>query len=482
MTTEHYDPSVQPSRKISTGKLALVCVLVVLLLFTAVFAIGSFVSARQLQAELDKICAAGEPMTMADLEAFYARPAKDRDATQLWLEAFAVLNSPAYKSDAKGLPIVGEIETVLSPREPWPQLDAAEAFLAKYRGPLEKIHQASAMGGEARFSINRSDPIEQLLPHFRQHDVVRLLRVEAEVLARRNDSRAAAESVRAIFAAARSLEGYPFLYTQLVRMGLNADGCSQIERLLSNCGLSEHDLARFDRALARIDDIAAYRQGLLCDRAWVIDAFENPAKLGPDAPAKASFGPLRNIDEIGYLRVMQMYVAASRSTILPLHEAIGKARDEVATIMASPSARWRFSMTRQLMPSLEESTQPSVRASLDCFCRAQASQAATRTGIAIERYRRVYGAAPATLDELVPEFLDQPPVDPFDRAPLRFKSDATGYKVYSIGPDSIDQGGEPGKEEQELDIVFEVSFEAHTGAGGSPNESERTEPTPGREK
>src|SRR5690242_11280605 len=108
MTTEHYDPSVQPSRKISTGKLALGCLLVVLLLFIAVLAIGSFISDRQLQAELDKIRAAGEPMTMADLEAFYARPPKDRDATQLWLDVFAVIDSPRYQSDARALPILGE--------------------------------------------------------------------------------------------------------------------------------------------------------------------------------------------------------------------------------------------------------------------------------------------------------------------------------------------------------------------------------------
>jgi hypothetical protein len=93
---------------------------------------------------------------------------------------------------------------------------------------------------------------------------------------------------------------------------------------------------------------------------------------------------------------------------------------------------------------------------MDSICRAQAEQATTRSAIAIERYRRVHGEAPEKLDQLVPEFLDQPPVDPFDGAPLRYRVDAGGYKVYSIGPDGIDQGGESGAEGQSPDIVFQV--------------------------
>ena len=69
-----------------------------------------------------------------------------------------------------------------------------------------------------------------------------------------------------------------------------------------------------------------------------------------------------------------------------------------------------------------------------------------------------HGEAPDALDRLAPEFWEQPPVDPFDGAPLRYHSDAAGYEVYSIGPDGIDQGGEEGEAGKELDIVFEVPF------------------------
>ncbi|HEV7223253.1 MAG TPA: hypothetical protein VGN42_11170, partial [Pirellulales bacterium] len=427
--------------------------LAVLLLFAALFTIGSLISSWQLEAELDKIRAADQPVTMEDLDAFRGYPSKDRDATELWRAAFGVLDSPDYQSDAKALPCLGEIAP--RPGEPWPQFDAAEAFLAQYREPLEKLHRASELGGDARFPISFSD-VSMPLPHLQLDNAVRLLKLESEVRVHRNDAPGAVESVRAILAAGRGLERYPFLYPQLVRMAMNGAGCSQIERLLSTFELSEQDLIRLDGDLAAIDEAAAFRRGLLGQRAYGIYAFGNPSALGPDAPAMSSWGALRTVDETAYLQVMAKYIAATESSSLPLRDAIAQTRDEVTAIMDSPSARWRYPLTRLLAPSLEESRQPSLHESMDSICRAQAEQATTRSAIAIERYRRVHGEAPEKLDQLVPEFLDQPPVDPFDGAPLRYRVDAGGYKVYSIGPDGIDQGGESGAEGQSPDIVFQV--------------------------
>lgn len=473
-TSVHPDPAIQPRHTVSAGKFALACVLVVLLLFIAVLAIGSFVSARQLQAELDKIRAAGEPVTMADLEAFYARPPKDRDATQLWLDVFAVIDSPGYQSDAKALPILGENELLIVgendvaplPGEPWPELDDAEEFLAKYREPLEKMHEAARMRGEARFPLKFSDGIAMRLPQQPLRGAVRLLKLESEVRAHQGDSREAAESVRAIFAAARTFERQSFLVSLLCQIAMNDVACEQIERLLPIVEFSEDDLIQFDRELAAIDELAAFHRALLGERAMLRDIFANPASLGTEAPH--GWLLLRKADETTYLKLTAMEIAAARSNTLPLRDAIRQTQDEVASYLKAPRAAWRFPITHKLMTDLN----PVV----DSVCRAQAQHAATRSAIAIERYRRKTGLAPKTLNELVPEFLDQPPIDPFDGAPMRYLSGAAGYKVYSIGPDGIDQGGKAVEAGKELDIVFEVAIEARAGASGSPSASGRTEP------
>jgi hypothetical protein len=61
--------------------------------------------------------------------------------------------------------------------------------------------------------------------------------------------------------------------------------------------------------------------------------------------------------------------------------------------------------------------------------------------IACERYRRANGRWPESLQQLRPAFLAEPPLDPFDGAPLRFRRLAEGVVVYSVGPDRHDDGG-----------------------------------------
>ena len=64
------------------------------------------------------------------------------------------------------------------------------------------------------------------------------------------------------------------------------------------------------------------------------------------------------------------------------------------------------------------------------------------TALAIERYRLKYQFLPASLEDLVPEFIDTVPLDPFDGKPIRYLlRDTGGYTLYIIGEDGIDQGG-----------------------------------------
>ena len=246
---------------------------------------------------------------------------------------------------------------------------------------------------------------------------------------------------------------------------------SQLEVLLREGRCSEEDLTQLDRALASVDEEAAFRRALLGQRVIGIRVFDNPRGLGSDVPEAHRLQPLHQVDETTFLKLMANYISAANSKTLPLRDAIRLAHDELAPIMDSPIARWRYPIARYMTPN--------VLLDLDACCRAQAQQSIARTAIAIQRYRRVHGETPKTLGELVPEFLDQPPVDPFDQAPLRYQSDAAGYKIYSIGADGIDQGGEAGEVEQELDIVFEVRAKASVDAAApSPGTPGATEQPP----
>lgn len=63
--------------------------------------------------------------------------------------------------------------------------------------------------------------------------------------------------------------------------------------------------------------------------------------------------------------------------------------------------------------------------------------------LAIHAFRKDAGRYPVRLDELAPKYLKTVPIDPFSNAPLRYTVTGNSYKLWSIGPDLRDDGGQP---------------------------------------
>src|SRR5206468_7643143 len=83
-----------------------------------------------------------------------------------------------------------------------------------------------------------------------------------------------------------------------------------------------------------------------------------------------------------------------------------------------------------------------------------------RAALAVERYRVTHqNELPESLAALVPAYLKEVPVDPFDGKPIRYKRLAKGYVTYSIGSDGADNGGaekteRTSKKEEGYDLPF----------------------------
>lgn len=97
---------------------------------------------------------------------------------------------------------------------------------------------------------------------------------------------------------------------------------------------------------------------------------------------------------------------------------------------------------------LLEALAPALERCLWGFDRVEIERRATRTLIALERHRIARGRYPETLDALVPEFLAELPIDPWDGRPLKYRpadpaKDPHGrsFILYSVGIDGVDDGG-----------------------------------------
>ncbi len=94
-----------------------------------------------------------------------------------------------------------------------------------------------------------------------------------------------------------------------------------------------------------------------------------------------------------------------------------------------------FRMINQLMGGeFADLTDGVVR----CGMRCQARMRILICELAVRVYAIEQGGKPETLAALVPDYLDELPVDPFTREPLKYRRGENGYQVYSVGPDKKD--------------------------------------------
>lgn len=65
-----------------------------------------------------------------------------------------------------------------------------------------------------------------------------------------------------------------------------------------------------------------------------------------------------------------------------------------------------------------------------------------RSLVSVARFKLAEDRYPSGFSELVPEYLDREPIDPFDGKPLRWTKDESGKSlIYSIGTDQVDDNG-----------------------------------------
>jgi hypothetical protein len=66
----------------------------------------------------------------------------------------------------------------------------------------------------------------------------------------------------------------------------------------------------------------------------------------------------------------------------------------------------------------------------------------TQIRAAIALYQKANGRLPDSLDALCPDILPFVPIDPFSGKPMRYAKTPDGWKIWSVGADNVDNGGE----------------------------------------
>jgi hypothetical protein len=284
-----------------------------------------------------------------------------------------------------------------------------------------------------------------LLPHLqRVRELANLLSADALLRAHDKDLDGALESCLAGLNGARSIGDEPTYISALVRVAIRAITLGRLEQVLSQGEPSEAALAATQKAWEAEEQfpllLAAERgERALGDRA--ILALQNgkmsPSTLVVGAPGSGVTGKASLDRIINYFRIGSL--PSNRAALLELHHDIIAAAQLPETERKERFDKIRVASVK--LPWLARLLAPAADKLAQAMSRSAAQMRTMIAALAAERYRKAHDRWPESLAALVPQYLKEVPLDPFDGKPLRLRRLSDGLVIYSVGLDGQDNGG-----------------------------------------
>jgi hypothetical protein len=233
----------------------------------------------------------------------------------------------------------------------------------------------------------------------------------------------------------------PITFDQIIGHNLVANWLSRIDKLLANGEYTEAQLARMDHLLRQFDCQQLWKKYLQTapgsTLAWIKylahsnDDISKLVSMPTDDSfwvqwkAKLDLLMLRSECRSTNFQaeMLQHELDIYRRADLPLlaqHQQLSKDHEQHRKRHENKLTAHRFVI------------QPHHYILKTCIL-VLAKQRCTQLGLAAERYRLQHHRWPTSQEELIPKYLDQALLDPFDDKPLRFKVKSDGLVIYSIG-------------------------------------------------
>lgn len=391
---------------------------------------------RRLQGRLDKLRAAGQPVTWEEVLAAREQIPDEENSALILLEAFDHL----VEQRDEGY----EPEMIYEYEDAWPVgarhservQQLVRSYLTQNAEALRFIHEAGRFPRGKYPLTARADLYGVEFDHLlRVRQVVRLCVLDGTFHAEMGDAEGAASSLVAARRVIASIGDEPTELSVLVRIGGECIWQSGLERSLELCEFPVEQLQMLREEIAREEDELSLELPLLGGRAFVVRALQQSPLAG-------------------------LYVGQRRSILTTLHSMLPGWRDRntrrylelmnraIMTCSVRPPQRLKEARALaqecdNLSPryGFARAVLGIVGTILQAEAMARGRLAAAHTALAVEEWRLKHGGWPASLDELVPEFLDALPDDPCSEGPLYYVKADTSVLIYSVSVDGKDNGG-----------------------------------------
>lgn len=394
-----------------------------------------------IEQRLEVLRAAGYPTSFAELAEYTKLPEGAENAAEVYTRAFAAYVRPA---DEVNVPLLGKAK--LPDRGtplPEPTAKAVSAYLASNQPCLALLHEAAGLE-HCRYDWGywMAIPNEQVQV---MKSCTQLLSLGAAFHTQEGDTDAAVVCIGDGLRLSDSLRRESTLIKHLVRAALIGATLSGLERSLSLDAFTDQQLREIDAALARTGGTLDFTEVLVAERCLMIEACRDPSLLGPPGqiPPIRLLPGLRGTCLTDILDSMEDRIEASK---LPPMERLRRFRqtdDEIRQLS------FLHVLTKIMAPSMTGVAESDLRA------RTRLDLA--RTALAMERHRLATGKLPEQPEELVPQYLERVPTDPFDGQPIRYRRTEPGYVLYSVDRDAQDNGGRE-RDDKDRGAPYDLCF------------------------
>ncbi len=410
---------------------------------------------RQLQAEIDRIIAAGEPIYPADFDPPPMR--LEENAAKLYLDAEATLNFGPTQGDFVSK-FAGKYAQIRK------RIDEVEPFVLANTKAFQLVHRAGERKKVDWGGRIRSPAINFLMPNLSAHrHMSKTLSITATYHAERGDDLEALTTLLDAFRFSKAIDHETFLIGHLVATACRALVVHDIEHVAPMLSISREtrerdpDSATTQRELVSLlitellDDRsfqAALVRAMQTERMMMLDTVETVLRDG--IRSLLSGGPTVTVPAHWLQRAMTFPL----TPMLKL-DALAGIRFQSALVDGAgktnwPTARAGFPPDPSDWPQLERLTRPvsgvviaSLGRAVFLHFRLLAEMRMAAISLAIRLYEVDHGERPELLSELVPDYLSAVPFDPFARhdRPFGYLPDAPKPILYSVADNGTDDGG-----------------------------------------
>ncbi len=406
-------------------------------------------ASRMLLAEIDRIIAAGEPIYPEDFDPKEEIP-DDPNAALLYQKAKSTLTLSAEENQ-----LVEDL--IAGTKKVEDHIDAARTLFERNKEVADLIINAKNRP-QVDWGVRLRTPVfNSGTPDFSDYrQLAKFLGVRAMYFSHLKKDASAIESLQGLVGLGDAISYRPTLMGRLVSVFLINLASLRVETMAPNLFLDQGTDNSRPEALMRkqvytlvaqllnFDSEEAISRAMLAERMHkldfhrcIIDGSLNTAGRTPNWFQGLVFLPIAPLfiqDALWGVKADSAYCIAARESGFP------QARAKMPMIRGN----WeRTALDRLLHPLGETIFDPWDRL-FELHYRQLALRRMAALSLAIQLYKLDHGVSPERIEELVPDYLNEVPLDPFaeDGGIIKYLPHSDPPLLYSVGSDGVDNSGE----------------------------------------